>query len=230
MCGRFAAPASTEDLVATFGIDEVVDPARQTWNAAPTTPVSAVVDSVVSEGVLRRLVAPRWGLVPSWAKDAGGAARLINARVETVASKPSFRRAFAARRCLIPASGYYEWTPRPTPTGRPGKQPFFIHPADGGLLAMAGLYEFWRSPAGEWLVTTAILTSDAQESIASIHDRMPIGIPATAWDSWLDPRLTDPVEVQALLAQNQPPLLTAHPVSSRVGNVANDGPDLVAGL
>ena len=144
MCGRFAAPGTTDDLVATFGIDEVVEPAVPRWNAAPMAKISAVVERSVDDRSVRRLVAPRWGLVPSWAKDAAGATRLINARVETIAAKPSFRRAFAARRCLVPASGYYEWAKTPTVTGSLRKQPFFIHPADGGIFAMAGRAA-WRS-------------------------------------------------------------------------------------
>ena len=179
---------------------------------------------------VRRLVAPRWGLVPSWAKDAAGATRLINARVETIASKPSFRRAFAARRCLVPAIGYYEWAKTPTVTGGLRKQPFFIHPADGGIFAMAGLYEFWSDPEGEWLVTCTIITTDAEHQIADIHDRMPVGVRPSAWDAWLNPRITDSKEALAVLELARPIELTAHQVSSRVGNVKNDDPDLVAPL
>ncbi len=192
--------------------------------------ISAVVERSVDDRSVRRLVAPRWGLVPSWAKDAAGATRLINARVETIASKPSFRRAFAARRCLVPASGYYEWAKTPTVAGGLRKQPFFIHPADGGIFAMAGLYEFWRDPEGEWLVTCTIITTDAEHQIADIHDRMPVGVRPSAWDDWLNPRITDSEEALAVLELDRPIELTAHQVSSRVGNVRNDDPDLVAPL
>lgn len=226
MCGRFAASASTEHLVSTFAIDQVDEAVPPTWNAAPTDPVPAVVDRAEDEAVVRRLVAPRWGLVPAWAKDDRGAARLINARVETAASKPSFRRAFAARRCLVPADGYYEWYPQPG-----GKQPYFLRPTSGGLLAMAGLYEFWRHPAtAAWLLTCTILTTTAADSVGHIHDRMPVGVHPDAWADWLDPRLTDSDAVLALLRLDQPPLLEAYPVSSLVGNVRNDGPELVAPL
>jgi putative SOS response-associated peptidase YedK len=165
MCGRFAASAGVDEYVEVFGVDEVVDSPAPSFNFAPTDPIPAIVERVDRESgaTVRKLVTPRWGLVPSWSKDAAGAARMINARVETVASKPAFRSAFGARRCLIPADGYYEWVTRPA-TGLGGKavkQPFFLRPADGGLLVMAGLYEFWRTPAGEWLTTATIITATA---------------------------------------------------------------------
>lgn len=228
MCGRFVAAASTEDLVAAFLVDEVVESVPPTWNAAPTTKVAAVVDRLVEGRAVRRLVAPRWGLVPPWSKDAHGAARLINARVETVAQKPSFRRAFASRRCLVPASGYYEWKSPPTGSGTKAKQPYYLHPAVGDLFAMAGVFEFWRDPAGEWLATCAVLTTDATADVAHIHDRMPIGVAPEAWDGWLDPSLTDPGVALGLLDLENPPRLAAHPVSTRVNSVRNNGPELVS--
>lgn len=227
MCGRFVAAASTEELVSTFAVAEVVEAVPPTWNAAPTTKVAAVVERIVEGDTVRRLVAPRWGLVPSWSKDARSAARLINARVETVAEKPSFRRAFAARRCLIPATGYYEWAPPTAGSGSRAKQPFFLRPASGEIFAMAGLFEFWRDPAGEWLATCAIITTDAAADIAHIHDRMPAAVPAGSWDDWLDPAVTDPHTALALLDLDHPMSMTAKPVSTRVNSVRNDGPELI---
>ena len=235
MCGRFAASASTEEIVATFAVDEVVDEPRPTFNAAPTDPVSAVVDRLDADGGrrVRKLVTPRWGLVPSWAKDTRGAARLINARAETVASKPAFRKAFATRRCLLPADGYYEWESRPdaAASGRPAKQPWFIAPAGGDLFVMAGLYEFWRDPAtGAWLTTCTIITTTASDDVGRIHDRMPMVVAPDAWDAWLDPGLTDPAAVADLLAAPTPAALASWPVAPLVNNVRHDGPELVAPL
>ena len=238
MCGRFAASASTEEIVATFAVDEVVDEPRPTFNAAPTDPVPAVVERVDarSGAAVRKLVTPRWGLVPSWATDTRGAARLINARVETVATKPAFRKAFATRRCLLPADGYFEWQPVPdaTASGRPRKQPWFIRPADGGLFVMAGLYEFWRDPALEgppaWLTTCTIITTTAADAVGHIHDRMPMVVAPEAWDDWLDPRLDRPDDVAALLSVAPAAALASWPVSTLVNSVRNDGPELVARL
>ncbi len=235
MCGRFAASAGTDEYVEIFGVDEVVDAVQPHFNLAPTDPVPAIVERLdnASDAVVRKLVTPRWGLVPSWSKDASGAARMINARFETVAEKPAFRKAFASRRCLIPADGYYEWytvTATQSTTGRgagkPVKQPYFIYPADGAPFVMAGLYEFWRSPAGEWLTTCTIITTTASDSLGHLHDRMPMSVPAEHWASWLDPRLTDTAHAGSLVEVAAG--LTAHPVSPLVGRVTNDGPELVA--
>lgn len=233
MCGRFAASASREEVIATFAIDEVVDEVQPSFNLAPTDEISAVVERLDDAGELRRkLVGLRWGLVPSWAKDASGAARLINARWETVDSKPSFRKAFAARRCIVPADGYYEWVvdeAAPRVKGRPFKQPYFLRPADGGVFAMAGLYEFWRPGDGPWLVTCAIITRQAVDSIGHIHDRMPVSVPREHWDAWLDPGFTDAEGVRALVADAPEPL-DAVKVAPLVNNVRNDGPELIVPL
>ncbi len=242
MCGRFAASASVDTYVEVFGIQEIVDEPLPTFNAAPTDLVPAVVERVNKESgeAVRMLVTPRWGLVPSWSKDAKGAARMINARFEGVAEKPAFRQAFASRRCLIPGDGYYEWVetdgPEPqaaTPAlgrGRRPKQPYFIRPADGGLLVMAGLYEFWKSPAGEWLTTCTIITTTPTDAVAHLHDRMPMILGPQDWTSWLDPHLVDPDAVAQLLRVRQGLDLVAHPVSTRVNKATNDDPGLVADL
>ena len=236
MCGRFAASASTEDIIETFAIDEVVDEPLPTFNAAPTDPVPAVVERLDKETrqAVRKLVTPRWGLVPSWAKDARGGARMINARAETVAEKPAFRKAFAARRCLIPADGFYEWTPTTGPTGKPAKQPWFIRTPGEGPFVMAGLYEFWKDPGlageGAWLTTCTIITTQATDALGHIHDRMPMTIARDDWASWLDPHLTDPLAAKDLLRVTEPAHLDAYPVATLVNAVRNDGPELIQPL
>lgn len=229
MCGRFAASASRDEYVDLFSIDEVVDEPQVRFNIAPTDAVSAVVERVDQEtGIAqRKLVAPRWGLVPSWAKDTSGAARLINARVETVAEKPSFRKALAARRCLIPCDGYYEWyvLPGQGDVKRPRKQPYFIHPRGERAFVMAGLYEFWRAPTHEWLTTCTIITTTAHDAWGHLHDRMPLTVPPDAWADWLAPGLVDGPEALDLLSLDDD--LDAYPVSTLVNAVRNDGPHLV---
>lgn len=225
VCGRYAATAGVDELVEAFDIDEVtVDGAAAcapSWNVAPTRTVPAIVERTEEGRPTRRLVGLRWGLVPNWSKDARGAARMINARVETVATLPSFRKPFAARRCLLPALGYYEWRPEDL-LGKQIKQPYFLHPADGRLLAMAGVYEFWRGPEG-WLATCSIITTDASDETGWVHDRMPM----TVLDSsaWLDPTLTEPAAAQALLSI--PAGLNVTRVSRAVNRVGVDGPGLV---
>ena len=229
MCGRYASSASRDVLVDTFELDEVVDLPGPSWNVAPTDLVPAVVERPAENGPRRKLVPLKWGLVPSWSKDASGGARMINARVETVAQKPAFRKAFAARRCLLPADGYYEWhtTEQRDAKGKPVKQPFFIRPADGGLLVMAGLYEIWKSPGGEWLSTCTVITTTATDELGRIHDRMPMVIGRQGWDDWLNPDFDgDPHELLHVPA----PELEAYAVSRAVGQVANNSPDLVVPL
>lgn len=233
MCGRFAASASTDDYVEIFGVQEVVDSPQPSFNLAPTDPIPAIVERVRREtgDSVRKLVTPRWGLVPSWSKDASGAARLINARVETVATKPAFRKAFAERRCLIPSDGFYEWRPvdaaGAAPGGRrgPRKQPYFIHPAAGGLFVMAGLYEFWRRPDGEWLTTATILTTTSTDAVGRLHDRMPLSVRPADWAAWLDPARRDAAEAVALLWADD--ALATYPVSTAVNSVAHDSPELI---
>lgn len=225
MCGRYAASADADELTELFEIDEVAGPMpRPDYNIAPTDPVPAVMERDRPDGRRRVLAEVRWGLVPSWSKDASGAARLINARVETVAEKPSFRKAFASRRCLLPADGYYEWYPL---TGTKTKQPYFIRPADGGLLVMGGLYEFWKAPDGTWLATATVITTAATDEVGHLHDRMPMIVPKENWAAWLDPGFGS--DARALLTVPAPGL-TYYPVSTAVNKVANDGPELLAPL
>ncbi len=243
MCGRYASSRKPEDLVEEFEIDkvEVKETLAPDFNVAPTKPVYAVVqrpardaeDSVPPE---RQLRTPSWGLVPFWAKDPSIGNKMINARMETVHEKPAFRQAFAKRRCLLPADGYYEWYPtdQVTKAGKPLKQPFFIHPADGGVLAMAGLYEIWRDPTRDeddplrfkW--TCTVLTTTAEDAVGHIHDRMPLLVEPDRYAAWLDPTgSSDPDDLRALLVPAAPGRLEAYPVSTEVNSVRNNGPELI---
>lgn len=247
MCGRYASTSRPETLVDEFDIEEILgDLPGPDYNVAPTVAVPAVLErrSKVDEGIVRRLSPLVWGLVPSWAKDAKGGARLINARVETVAEKPSFRRAFASRRCLLPADGFYEWySPEASeqilgraPAGKSKKQPFFIHRADGSLLVMAGIYEIWRDPSKDrdddsaWLRTCSVITTVATDAVGHIHDRMPMVVPRESWDAWLDPRLTAPQAALELLQVTEPGALEAYAVSTAVNSVRNNDPSLLQPL
>ena len=208
------------------------------YNVAPTKEVYAVVerppDREKQEPPQRQLRVLRWGLVPSWAKDAAIGNRMINARMETVAEKPAFRRAFASRRCLLPADGYFEWYPTDelTKAGKPKKQPFFIRPKDGGVLAMAGLYEIWRDPdkadddPDRFRWTCTVLTTEAEDDLGHIHDRMPLMVPRERWADWLDPTKSGDDRL-ALLEPAAPGRLEAYPVSTAVGNVRNNGAHLL---
>lgn len=246
MCGRYASSRRPEDLVEEFQIDEnrVQEALTPDYNVAPTKSVYAVLERPgrpaegeddESQPAARQLRLLTWGLVPFWAKDPAIGNRMINARMETVTEKPAFRRAFAARRCLLPADGYYEWytTSQKTKAGRPLKQPFFIHPADGGVLAMAGLYDIWRDPSradddpDRFRWTCTVLTTTAEDQLGRIHDRMPLLVEPERYDAWLDPAVSSADDLRALLVPAAPGRLEAFPVSTRVNNVRNNGPDLV---
>ncbi len=227
MCGRYAATANPEELVEEFEIDFVDEAIGEVctprYNIAPTDTVPAVLERGGDGEATRKLVPLRWGLVPSWAKAPTGA--LINARVETLTQKPSFRKAAAARRCLLPAIGYYEWRSETTPgAAKPYKQPYFLHPV-AGPLAMAGLYEFWKGPDG-WVASTAIITTEATDDLGWVHDRMPMVVPPDSYDEWLDPMLTDASAAVRLLSV--PTGLAHRRVSRAVSSVGNDGPQLIS--
>jgi len=242
MCGRYVSARKKQELLEEFQVEldgAADEELRPDYNVAPTKKVYAVLarpvkaaDGAADGPPVRQLRVLRWGLVPSWAKDPSIGSRMINARVETVAEKPSFRQAFARRRCLLPADGYYEW--QADGSGRGGrKRPFFIRPADGGVMAMAGLYEFWRDrarPADDpeaWLVTCTVITTAAEHEPARIHDRMPMIVPRERWADWLDPDLTVAEEARRLLAPAPPGTFTLHPVSDLVNSVRNNGPELI---
>ncbi|MGD9959496.1 SOS response-associated peptidase [Nocardioides sp.] len=244
MCGRYASSRKPEDLIEEFEISEprITVPLEPDYNVAPTKEVYAVLERPPSKDksapAQRQLRVVRWGLVPSWAKDPSIGNRMINARMETVAEKPSYRRAFSSRRCLLPADGYFEWYPSAevNAKGKPVKQPFYIHPKDGGVLAMAGLYEIWKDPTRDeedpqlfrW--TCTVITTDAEDSLGHIHDRMPLMVTADRWSQWLDPTVSGKDELLSLLVPAAPGLLEAYPVSTQVNSVRNNGPELVTAL
>jgi len=209
--------------------DAVSEPLKPDYNVAPTKPVYAVLDHVEAAQAERELRVVRWGLVPFWAKDTKIGSRMINARAETVAEKPAFRRAFGKRRCLLPADGYYEWQSQPGAA----KQPMYITRADSCSLAFAGLYELWRDPAVDrddpeaWLWTTTVITTSAPDELGMIHDRMPMIIDAASWTDWLDPANSDVADLRALLSPAAASGLTTFPVSTAVNSVRNNGPQLI---
>jgi putative SOS response-associated peptidase YedK len=246
MCGRYASSRRPEDLIDEFDIVEsrIQDALAPDYNVAPTKEVYAVVERPPKsaagsadspEPPQRQLRVLTWGLVPSWAKDASIGNRMINARMETVAEKPAYQRAFAKRRCLLPADGYFEWYPTQelTAAGKPRKQPFFIRPRDHGVLAMAGLYEIWRDPSraeddpGRFRWTCTVITTEAEDSVGHIHDRMPLMVERERWGAWLEPRVQGDLE---LLVPAAPGRLEAYPVSTLVSNVRNNGPELLEPL
>jgi putative SOS response-associated peptidase YedK len=177
---------------------------------------------------VRQLRVLRWGLVPSWSKDPKGGARMINARIETVTEKPAFKKAAARRRCLLPAAGYYEWQKT-----EDGKVPYFLHDPDGRLLAMAGLYELWRDPAlpdddpNRWLWSCTVITQQAPDLLGEIHDRNPVLVPPELRAAWLDCSSDDPATARKILDQIPQARLEPYVVSPAVGNVRNDGPELI---
>jgi putative SOS response-associated peptidase YedK len=244
MCGRFTSARKRAELLAEFGVerDRVADELPPDYNVAPTKPVYAVLtrgkrDAAEGEdaSVARELRVVRWGLVPSWAKDVTIGNRLINARAETVDSKPAFRRAFARRRCLLPADGFYEWV-EAEEQGRKRKQPYYIHRTDGGVLAFAGLYELWRDKSypddhpQAWMWTAVIITTKAEDEAGRIHDRMPMVIDPSRWADWLDPDNNDATRLHTLLAPAVAGTLASYPVSRDVNSVRNNGPALIKPL
>ena len=193
------------------------------FNVAPSKPVPVLWQRPRDEGE-RRLDVARWGLIPSWAKDPSVGVRAFNARIETAAEKPTFRSAFVKRRCVLPADGYYEWRQAP---GRGPKQPMYIHAADGAQLAFAGLYERWTDAEGSELWSASILTGPALGPLAEIHDRMPLTVSRELIEPWLDERVREPDQVRSLLDLAHAPDWLARPVGPAVGNVRNNGPELV---
>ncbi|NQX13676.1 SOS response-associated peptidase [Microbacteriaceae bacterium VKM Ac-2855] len=233
MCGRFVLSQTSADLAALFDVDEVgASLPPISYNIAPTDPVPIVVESMkgVEDGLppRRRLEAARWGLVPSWSKDPSGAARMINARIESVAEKPAFRASYEKRRAAIPATGYYEWHTDEAGT----KVPHFISAGEGSLILFAGLYEWWRAPApgSPWLLTASILTQPSSGPLGAIHDRMPVFLDPELLGDWLDPLVEGDAELLGTVAGAAAMLaddLDAYPVGPEVGNVRNNGPELV---
>ena len=220
MCGRYVL--KRKDLEALLARLGVKDPAEyiSRYNIAPSTMIPAV--RATSESGQREAVALQWGLVPRWSKDAKSGAKLANARADGVATKPAFRDAFKQRRCVVPASGFYEWQT----IGRL-KQPWFFQMKDESPFVFAGLWERWRSEDGVELQTCALITTSPNEVVSSFHDRMPVILRDAAIDRWLDPATKDASPLEPLLAPVPGELMKATPVSANVNSVRNEGPELI---
>jgi putative SOS response-associated peptidase YedK len=228
MCGRFTSTTPPSVLAESFAVDELRldDDLVPRWNVAPTLPVLAVAESRRTGA--RRLGTFRWGLVPRWAESPSVGSRMINARAETVATKPAYRDALVRRRCIVPADAFYEWK---VIDGRP-KQPYAIARADGAPLAFAGLWDLWRdpnAPAGESepLRTCVILTTAANERLAAIHHRMPVVLPPGVWDRWLDPANEDVDDLLGLLVPAPAADFVTWPVRLLGNKATNEGPELL---
>jgi len=225
MCGRFAFTATAEEVEAHFVLADLMDfPPR--YNIAPTQPILMVLAGerrqAGSNLPERKSLLVRWGLIPAWAKNPADMSLMINARAETATEKASFKTAMRHRRALIPATGFYEWTRDGAGKG----QAWFIRPKGGGIVAFAGLMEMWSEPGGSEIDTGAILTTAANETLAPIHDRMPVVIGPEDFSRWLDCRTQEPRDVADLMKPAQADFFEAIPVSPKVNKVANTGPDI----
>lgn len=239
------------DLLARFDAElEQEIAVRPSWNIAPTTDVPVVLERLVDGGVARQLHLARWGLVPSWAKDPGIGAKMINARSETILEKPAFREAVTSRRCAVPADGYYEWKG----SGK-GKQPYYVRAADDGGMVFAGVYEWWRDLSkaagdpGRWILSTSILTTSSTADappregppregseapvlaeLAALHDRVPVAMSAAAMNEWLSPGAADAADLVHLVRSQAHRVAEGwriDPVGSAVGSVRNDSVELI---
>lgn len=237
MCGRFVSASPPDEIARYFDAESPETALEPSYNVAPTNDVYAVT----SDGGVRRVEAYHWGLVPKWAKDPKVGSKMINARSETLAAKNAYKSAFKRRRCIIPADGFYEWQRKPDAEPKPKgkKQPHYIHSSDGAPLAIAGLWEVWRPKSDskgdeggggegdETLHSCTIITTTPNATMAQLHDRMPVLLPASAWDEWLDPDNDDLETLGKLLVPAPAELITTYPVSTAVNSVRNKGPELL---
>ena len=229
MCGRFVIARERDELVEFFDVDvDNLQSFQKSYNVAPTQTVPIVVERELDGVPSRELHSARWGLLPSFAKDLSGQP-LINARIESALEKPSFRDATLAKRCVIPASGYYEWRQDEK------KQPFFIHPPEG-MLAFAGIYWWWRDPSKDqsdpnrWLLTCSTFTKDSAPELSHIHDRNPVMLSPDSLSAWLAPDYQTTPEVLAAIARESDSVakeLLFNEVSSSVGSVRNNSEELI---
>lgn len=226
MCGRFTQQRPSAELAELFGAENLAGEVEPRFNLAPRQDGLVIVQR---DDLRRGLVAYRWGLIPTWARDEKIGNRLFNARAETVASTPAFRASFARRRCIVPADAFYEWEK----VTEKIRQPNLVRRDDGAPMALAGLWSLWRDPADPdtpFVRTFTILTTSANATLEPIHDRMPVILPPEAWDRWLDPGASGTAELLGLLVPAPDDLLIRYPVSRRVGDVKSEGPDLVVPL
>ncbi|MCA1666687.1 MAG: SOS response-associated peptidase [Thermomicrobia bacterium] len=218
MCGRYALVVVGDgSLQRRFSLEEVLDAPHPHFNVAPTQTMPVIVRNSPN-----RVEMMRWGLIPSWAKDATIGNRMINARAETVAEKPAYRKPLRSQRCLVPATGFFEWK-----RDGEGKTPHFIHLVDESLFAFAGLYDRWRDANGETVLSYTILTTEANALTADIHNRMPVILRREDEDDWLDPANTEPEQVLPLLRPYSASEMEAYPVSRMVNSPMHDAPDVL---
>lgn len=229
MCGRFSLYEPSERVARAFGVDEVTAGGPEAhYNVAPSQQILSVVSS--RDGETRRMGTLKWGLVPSWAKDPAVGYKMINARAETVASAPSFRKAFERRRCLVPANGFFEWYHDPDQKKRRRGQPYFAASPDGSLLALGGVWEVWHGPNDQVLRTVAIVTTIANPEMSPIHDRMPVIVEQDDWSRWLAPEALEPAQAGRLLRPADAGRLALVEVGDAVNDPKNDTPELLEPL
>lgn len=243
MCGRFVVAKTSGQIATIFEADEVIDELPISYNVAPTNKVGIIVDRAFEKDqdgsplgeISRELHAARWGLVPRWSKSPTDGAPLINARMETVLEKPSFKDSVIRRRCLVPASGYYEWVV----DSEGNKQPYYVNAGSDGVFGFAGIFEWWADPskaAGDparWLLSTTILTKPSAPELAHIHERNPVFLSGHTMDVWLDSSIEGDRDLLAAIAHDSD--LVAgdalfHKVGSEVGRVSSSGPDLIRAI
>lgn len=233
MCGRFVSSSTPDKIAEYFGATFEGETLGANYNVAPTNDIYAVVAGPDGQP---RVEVFHWGLIPVWAKDRKIGSKMINARAETLAEKPAYKGVFRKQRCIIPMDGFYEWQAGAadgpvTKSGKPVKQPMFIHRLDGEPLAVAGLWSAWRDkeagPDADWLHSATVVTTSANATMSPIHDRMPVILPQSAWSTWLDPENQDLEVLSGLLVPAPDTLLTVHAVSTAVNNVRNKGPELI---
>jgi putative SOS response-associated peptidase YedK len=222
MCGRFTLTTDQKELAESFAEFEVPVELSPRYNIAPSQPVA-----VVANNSQNRIEFFQWGLVPSWAKDPGIGNRMINARSETLAEKPSFKNAYKRRRCLVLADGFYEWRKDP---GAKTKTPMYIQLTSGQPFAFAGLWESWHGADGSNILSCTVITTAPNEFMAEIHNRMPVILPSNTYAQWLDPAEQAPDQLNDLLKPYPADLMKAYPVSKFVNNPKNDTPDCITPL
>ena len=224
MCGRMTQQTSPSEIARIFDADSRVDEEsgvlEPRYNVAPTDPLTVVLERGDEGRVVEQ---HRWGLVPSFSSSLKDGAKRINARAETVATSPAFRASFRSRRCIVPSDGFYEWR-------RAGsvKQPYLLHPPAGAIMAMAGLWAVWKEPAsGIWVPSAAVITTTANRRVSAIHDRMPVLLPREVWEDWLDRGVDDEAYLLSLLEPAPDDVLEMYPISTKVNDVRNQGPELI---
>lgn len=224
MCGRFTLSQTGEALAEAFELTDVPTVSPR-YNIAPTQPVGIIRSSTSGDSLEREFTYLTWGLVPSWSKDPKIGARMINARAETLAEKPSFRSAFKRRRCLVVADGFYEWK-----RIEKGKQPYYFHLKNHQPFGFAGLWEHWENGNGDVIESCTIITTEANTVLAPVHDRMPVILDPKGYDTWLDPKLEADQRLHDLLRPYDETAMVSYPVSSAVNSPRHDEVDCVQPL